>query len=126
MIFNGEFANANDVFSSFEVSDDERKGVIILYAVYNCEDYSGSAAVIFYKEDKLYQVLGGHCSCYGLEGQWEPEEVEIEVMRGLHARGAMPYEIDYGHFLKTIADVVGGDVETLDLKHIAMLVRLMG
>ena len=24
---------------------------------------------------------GSHCSCYGLEGQWEPEETDLEAIR---------------------------------------------
>ena len=46
----------------------------ILFAAYTYEDYSGDAFVIFTNEGKLFEVNGGHCSCYGLEGQWEPEE----------------------------------------------------
>ena len=126
MIYNGGFENAKDVFTNFNVSDADRKGVNILYAVYDNEDYQGSAGVIFFKEDKLYQVTGSHCSCYGLEDQWEPEEVEIDVMLGLNERGASPYGLDYGHFLKTLADIVGGDISGLNLKQVAMLARLIG
>jgi len=46
----------------------------ILYADYTYESYSGSAFVLYEQDGKLYEVNGSHCSCYGLEGQWEPEE----------------------------------------------------
>lgn len=36
--------------------------------------------VVFRKEDKLYEVHGSHCSCYGLEGQWSPEETSFEAL----------------------------------------------
>ncbi len=37
-----------------------------------------SDAFIVYKakNGKFYEVHGSHCSCYGFEGQWEPELVE--------------------------------------------------
>lgn len=46
----------------------------ILYAGYEYQDYSGSAFVLYERDGKLYEVNGSHCSCYGLEGQWRPEE----------------------------------------------------
>ena len=59
----------------------EYKGVEILFASYGYENYSGDAFVLFRRDGKLYEVNGGHCSCYGLEGQWEPEETTIEALR---------------------------------------------
>jgi hypothetical protein len=48
----------------------------ILAAYYSYEDYSGDAAVIVRGRDGvLREVYGSHCSCYGLEDQWKPEEV---------------------------------------------------
>ena len=52
----------------------------ILLASYAYECYEGDAFVLFRKDDKLYEVNGGHCSCYGLEGQWSPEETTIEAL----------------------------------------------
>lgn len=49
----------------------------ILFASYGEDNYSGDAWVLFEKENKLYEVNGSHCSCYGLEGQWDPEEVSL-------------------------------------------------
>lgn len=46
----------------------------ILYAEYTYECYDGSAFVLYEQDGKLFEVHGGHCSCYGLEGQWAPEE----------------------------------------------------
>lgn len=58
----------------------EYQGVDILLASYSYECYSGDAFVLFRKDGKLYEVNGGHCSCYGLEGQWEPEETTVEAI----------------------------------------------
>ena len=49
----GEFGDVND-------------DVKILFASYTYEDYSGDAWVLFIEDDKLYEVHGGHCSCYGI------------------------------------------------------------
>lgn len=56
------------------------KDVNILFASYSYANYSGHAWVLFEKEGKLYEVNGSHCSCYGLEEQWQPEEVLLEEL----------------------------------------------
>jgi hypothetical protein len=58
----------------------------VLVAVYEYEDYSGSACVLFKRDGKLFEVDGGHCSCYGLEGQWDPTETTWKTlaMRNFH------------------------------------------
>lgn len=63
----------------------------VLLASYTYEDYSGEAFVLFRKGDKLYEVNGGHCSCYGLEGQWEPEETSVEALRHRIEKGDLGY-----------------------------------
>jgi len=66
-----------DGYGSESIRDTNIK---ILFAAYLYENYSGSAFVLFAKDGKLFEVNGGHCSCYGLEGQWEPEEVVLEEL----------------------------------------------
>lgn len=66
--------------SDFEIDDKDLEGIEILLAFYSCEWFSGDAFVLFRKDGKLYEVNGSHCSCYGLEGQWEPEETTIEAL----------------------------------------------
>ncbi len=56
------------------------KNVHILFASYGYENYVGQAWVLFEQDGKLYEVNGGHCSCHGLEGQWEPEDVLLEEL----------------------------------------------
>lgn len=55
-------------------------GINIIFATYTDENYSGEAWVLFEKEGKLFETSGSHCSCYGLEGMWEPTEVSIEEL----------------------------------------------
>ena len=59
----------------------EWKNRKILFASYGYANYSGDAWVLFEKDGELYEVNGSHCSCYGLEGQWEPEEVVLEELK---------------------------------------------
>lgn len=49
----------------------------VLWADYEAEGYEGSALVIYRQGNKVFEVSGSHCSCYGLEGQWEPEEYDL-------------------------------------------------
>ncbi len=83
-----DFSNLNDVLQAFSHSydhvDEEMKeynDINVLLAIYTYQDYDGSAFVLFERGGKLYEVNGGHCSCYGLEGQWEPEETSVEALR---------------------------------------------
>lgn len=68
------------VISDFQINESALDGVEVLVASYTYEDYSGSAYVLFRRDGKLFEVHGGHCSCYGLEGQWEPEETTKEAI----------------------------------------------
>lgn len=67
----------------------EWEGINILFASYSYANYSGDAFVLFEKEGKLFEVNGGHCSCYGLEGQFEPEETTLEALRHRLVDGKM-------------------------------------
>lgn len=56
------------------------EGIEVLLASYSTGNYAGTAFVLFRKDGELYEVHGNHCSCYGLEGQWEPEKTSIEEL----------------------------------------------
>lgn len=50
-----------------------------LYAQYEYANYEGYSTVIYsYDGVKFYVVYGSHCSCYYLEGQWDPTEHSLE------------------------------------------------
>lgn len=86
-VFLCDFGSEYEVFIQFAFNDrwdrteeDVRKefeGVKVLFAYYSYENYSGYAWVLFEKNGKLYETSGSHCSCYGLEGQWSEEEVDL-------------------------------------------------
>jgi hypothetical protein len=61
----------------------------ILFASYGTDNYSGDAFVLFERDGKLFEVNGSHCSCYGLEGQFDAEETTIEALRHRLIEGKM-------------------------------------
>lgn len=73
------WANKEDVANSFEYPLARTKN--ILFAFYDIDYYEGSAYVLFEEDGKLYEVFGGHCSCYGLEGQWGTTEVTFDMFK---------------------------------------------
>lgn len=78
--YNELFNNLKEIENEFDVKT-SLKDKNIIYAWYDIESYQGNATVFFKKNGKLFEVQGGHCSCTGLENQWEPEEVTIEALR---------------------------------------------
>ena len=82
--FEGEFDEAEDVFSAFLCDEADREGVDILYAEYENGGYDGTAFVIFLKNGELFEVNASHCSCHGLGDQWYPEETSWEDLQFRH------------------------------------------
>lgn len=76
-VYHELFSCKEDIASNFQIALSDIEDLEILYAFYEYEDYSGSATVFYYdpKYQSYFEVRGGHCSCYGLEGQWSPEEI---------------------------------------------------
>ena len=66
----------------YEDPEKIEKPTEIIYAEYDNADYDGHADVLFYDNGKFWYVTGSHCSCYGLEDQWSPEEYSIEALKG--------------------------------------------
>lgn len=56
------------------------EGAEILFAEYEQGGYEGDSTVIYRKFGRLYETNGSHCSCYGLEDQWSPEETTVEAI----------------------------------------------
>jgi hypothetical protein len=76
----------------------------ILFAWYSYEDYNGEAVVIFKENGKLYEVRGSHCSCYGLEDQWQPEETFIEALKHMNKDSWYNYKTDLQNFLDSYTE----------------------
>ena len=95
------FTCKKDIEKEFEVKLD--KDDVILLAYYNHEDYGcdGEAFVLFERKGKFYEVHGGHCSCFGLEGQWEPEKTNITYLRK-SAEDTLHWTSNYHEELKKV------------------------
>lgn len=75
-----EWHSKKDLIDDFRLKKHDLDEINILLAYYSYMNYTGEAFVLFEKNGKLYEVNGSHCSCYGLEGQWEPEEVCLQAL----------------------------------------------
>lgn len=67
----------------------------ILFAYYCYQDYSGEAFVLVEQDGKLYEVNGSHCSCNGLEGQWDLEATSVEALAHRLTEGRLGRSWDY-------------------------------
>ena len=79
-LFLGNFEDKEDVKREFAVTDNSLNDAFIILAWYGYGDYDGSAFVLFERNGQLYEVNGGHCSCYGLEDQWDPEKTDAQAL----------------------------------------------
>jgi hypothetical protein len=97
----GEFGSQDDLEREFEEKMPE--GAAFHIAWYGHGSYEGEAFVLFEQGGKLYEVNASHCSCYGIEKQWSPEETSVEALQqrlanatcGLFAPKARTYGCDY-------------------------------
>lgn len=79
-----EWNNREEMFKEFE---QEPLDVEILYAARGYGSYEGSAVVIYREDGQLYQVHAYHCSCYGLEGQWDKEAFSVKATKHILENG---------------------------------------
>ena len=81
-VFQDMFESAADILEQFGAPAGALDGCEVLLARYSYENYSGDAFVVFRDADgALFEVVGGHCSCNGLEGQWEPTPLTLDALR---------------------------------------------
>jgi hypothetical protein len=85
-VYHGLFTSKKDVEREFDTTIPK---VTIIYAGYDNDNYNGHAFVLFIKTGVIFEVNGSHCSCNGLEGQWNPEENDYA---SLIARPNVPQE----------------------------------
>ncbi len=76
------FENVAEILSQYCADPHALDGCDVLFAVYECGNYEGDSQVIYRAPDgELYEVTGSHCSCHGLEGQWEPARVTVDALK---------------------------------------------
>lgn len=85
--FVGEFSGYKNVCDEFQIPLKQLNEYEVLVAAYIYGDYEGYAFLLLRKDEKLYEVHASHCSCYGLEGQFEPEETTSQALMYRLANG---------------------------------------
>lgn len=81
MIYRDQFHSIDCLKQSYRITDSHLLGVEILYAAYTESGYFGQSLVFFKKDGVFYIVDASHCSCHGLEGQWDPIETNEASLR---------------------------------------------
>lgn len=95
-VYRGSWSCIEDVESSFNLPAGHLKKLKIIVAAYDYGSggYEGYAFVLFKKDRKFYEVNGSHCSCYGLEDQWAPEQVSVAALKYRIANGKLHDLVD--------------------------------
>jgi hypothetical protein len=78
VIYRELFSSWADVQKEFATTMPEPDRVLMAY--YGYESYSGEAGVVYQNGTSYYVVMGGHCSCHGLEDQFTPTEYESKEL----------------------------------------------
>lgn len=73
------------------------ENINILFAYYSYKQYEGEAWVLFEQNGLLFEVNGSHCSCYGLENQWQPEPVLLLELENRLTKGSFGTDWYYGN-----------------------------
>lgn len=67
----------------------------VLLAEYYTGNYEGDALVVYRNGDDFYVNEGSHCSCMGLENQWEPEHYDRATFIEMVKRKLANYRKDW-------------------------------
>jgi hypothetical protein len=96
------FKEVSDVIEQYQAPADALEGATVHLAWYGYGSYCGDSLVIFEKDGKLFEVNGSHCSCSGLEGQWEPEETSWAALSKRDLSGECDGSKDATEYLQKI------------------------
>ena len=99
------FDGIDSVHANFGIPSETVKDEEVLYAYYGYGCYCGSATVLFQRDGKLYEELSSHCSCYGLENTWSPEEVTWDQLAVRNLKWRFEDDKD-GEAYKALQDLI--------------------
>lgn len=95
------FQSIGEIIDAYRMPPEELEGANVLIAWYDLDGYEGWSFVLFEKGDQLYEVIGGHCSCNGLEGQWDPEPTSWPALLKREFYGNEPLRLAVHELAKT-------------------------
>lgn len=73
--FLGQWDDIIEVARSYDVPLDTFDEYNVIVANYQYGNYEGDAYILLEKDGEYFESFGSHCSCYGLEGQFDLEKV---------------------------------------------------
>lgn len=90
----------------------------IFGSYYKYEDYQGTGEVVGFNTEtnEFFIVSGGHCSCYGLEGQWDMEPYSFEQLINYFEKriegidkDSYYFDNDELEYMQNILSIIKGD-----------------
>ena len=90
-IYMHQFSDKQDIADNFSINLSDLEECDILLAYYHCGSWGcdSSAFVLYEYQGVLYENHGSHCSCHGLEGQWDPDETNVESLEHRTVHGSL-------------------------------------
>jgi hypothetical protein len=81
----------------------------ILFASYYYRNYHGEAWILFEENKELFEINASHCSCFGLEGQFDPEKVILKELKNRLEKGTFGKddEFEINIFAKELKEFLG-------------------
>jgi hypothetical protein len=77
----GEYDYQTRSYKPVVIPEDFPTDEQVLFATYDYGDYCGDATIIYERDGKIYEQVGGHCSCYGInESMGDPHETSREAL----------------------------------------------
>ena len=71
--------------SDFKIAEDKLANMEVLIAYESVGSWGCDSTSFFLLRNKetgnLYEIYGGHCSCYGFEGQLDLEETDLKTLQ---------------------------------------------
>jgi hypothetical protein len=81
------------LLEEYKATENQLKGITILVAYESVGSWGcdSSSFFLFRQGGKLWEVHGSHCSCYGFEDQWLPEETSLVALKDRAEKGNVFY-----------------------------------